>query len=127
MQRDRGRRRACLVLATGMAGLCGWAWTDTLVGARHTMVASAFGPGLYGNTQYCGAVLRPSTLGVAHKSWPCGTRVTITYKGRSVTVRVTDRGPFIRGRDLDLTAATARALCGCSPTAWGVRRVEVTR
>ena len=43
------------------------------------------------------------TLGVAHKSLPCGTKVTFRYHGRSVTVPVIDRGPYVGGREWDLT------------------------
>jgi hypothetical protein len=68
--------------------------------------ASWYGPGLYGNPTACGGVLGAGTLGVAHKWLPCGTRVTIRYQGRSVTVPVIDRGPFAGNREWDLTAAT---------------------
>jgi rare lipoprotein A len=72
--------------------------------------ASWYGPGLYGNRTACGRTIRPSTLGVAHKRLPCGTRVTFRYGSRTVTVPVIDRGPFVGGREWDLTAATKRAL-----------------
>lgn len=65
---------------------------------------------LYGNRTACGQILTPGTHGVAHKTLPCGTRVTIRYRGRAVTVPVIDRGPFTPGREWDLTGATARAL-----------------
>ena len=47
---------------------------------------------------------------MAHKTLPCGTKVTLRYRGRSVTVRVIDRGPYVAGRDYDLTAATKQRL-----------------
>jgi rare lipoprotein A len=47
---------------------------------------------------------------VAHKSLPFGTKLRLTYRGRSVIVPVQDRGPYIRGRTLDLSEAVARAL-----------------
>ena len=72
--------------------------------------ASWYGPGLWGNTTACGGVLSAGRLGVANKSLPCGTRVTFRYRGRSVTVPVIDRGPFVGGREWDLTAATKRRL-----------------
>ena len=55
-------------------------------------------------------MLGSGTLGVAHKSLPCGTRVTFRYRGRSVTVPVVDRGPFVGGREWDLTSATKQRL-----------------
>jgi rare lipoprotein A len=47
---------------------------------------------------------------VAHKTLPMGTRLHLTYGSRSVTVPVLDRGPYVRGRTLDLSEAVARAL-----------------
>jgi len=72
--------------------------------------ASWYGPGLYGNRLACGGRLGYDTLGVAHKTLPCGARVTLRHRGRSVRVRVIDRGPYVGGREFDLTAATARSL-----------------
>jgi len=76
---------------------------------RHAL-ASWYGPGLYGNRLGCGGRLGWSQLGVAHKSLPCGTRVTLRHRGRVVRVRVIDRGPYVGAREYDLTAATARRL-----------------
>ena len=65
---------------------------------------------LYGGALACGGTLGYETLGVAHKTLPCGTRVTLRYHGREITVPVVDRGPYVGGREWDLTGATARAL-----------------
>ncbi|QEC49093.1 hypothetical protein FSW04_16930 [Baekduia soli] len=72
--------------------------------------ASWYGPGLYGQHLACGGTLTSGTLGVAHKSLPCGTLVTLHYRGRTVRVPVIDRGPFVAGREFDLTAATKARL-----------------
>jgi hypothetical protein len=72
--------------------------------------ASWYGPGLYGNALACGGTLSAGKLGVANKSLRCGTRVTLRYRGRSVTVPVIDRGPFSGSREWDLTAATKARL-----------------
>jgi rare lipoprotein A (peptidoglycan hydrolase) len=72
--------------------------------------ATWYGPGLYGNHTACGQVLRPRTVGVAHRSLPCGTTVRFVYRGRQVVTRVIDRGPYSHGNDWDLTLAAARAL-----------------
>lgn len=72
--------------------------------------ASYYGPGFYGGALACGGRLSPSTVGVAHKTLPCGTKVTFNVGSRTVTTRVIDRGPFIAGRDWDLTAALKRKL-----------------
>jgi rare lipoprotein A len=73
-------------------------------------LASWYGPGLYGGHLACGGTLTPGTLGVANKSLPCGTKVTLHYKGRTVRVRVIDRGPYVGAREFDLTAATKAKL-----------------
>ena len=84
--------------------------------------ASWYGPGLYGNHLGCGGTLSPGTLGVAHKYLPCGTKVTFRYRGRSATVPVVDRGPFVAGREWDLTAATKQKLgFGSTGTVWSTR------
>lgn len=59
-----------------------------------------------------GQIAQPSGLTAAHRSLPFGTRVRVTNRrnGRSVVVRINDRGPFIRGRIIDVTPAAARAL-----------------
>lgn len=72
--------------------------------------ASYYGPGLYGNGVACGGTLTPSTRGVAHKYLPCGTKVTLQYGKRTVVARVIDRGPYIAGRDWDLTEQTRNDL-----------------
>jgi rare lipoprotein A len=72
--------------------------------------ASWYGPGLYGNPLGCGGTLYPGRLGVAHKTLPCGSKVTLRHRGRNVRVRVIDRGPYVAGREYDLTEATAQRL-----------------
>jgi rare lipoprotein A len=72
--------------------------------------ASYYGRGLYGNGVACGGTLMPGTMGVANKTLPCGTKVKLRYHGRSVTVPVIDRGPYVAGRDYDLTEAVKRKL-----------------
>ena len=59
-----------------------------------------------------GQRLNPQALTAAHKSLPFGTQVRVTNRnnGKSVVVRINDRGPFVRGRVIDLTPAGARAL-----------------
>lgn len=80
-----------------------------VVGLRPTH-ASYFGPGLYGNGMACGGTLYPDTRGVAHKTLPCGTRVALRYGRKTVVTRVVDRGPYVAGREFDLTEATRNDL-----------------
>ena len=86
------------------------------------VVASWYGPGFFENRLPCWPWLKanglpiqflPDTWGVAHKSLPCGTMVTLTHGARTVTVPVVDRGPYIAGRELDLSPRV-KAELGCS-------------
>ena len=77
------------------------------------VLASWYGPGFYGNKTACGQTYTPEILGVAHLPLPCGTRLTLTYGARSITVTVIDRGPYVGGRAIDLSNATRLAL-GCA-------------
>jgi rare lipoprotein A len=63
-----------------------------------------------GGSLACGGTLTSATLGVANRTLPCGTLVTLRYDGRTVRVPVVDRGPFVEGREFDLTEATKQAL-----------------
>jgi rare lipoprotein A len=73
--------------------------------------ATWYGPGLYGARTACGQVLRPDTIGVAHRNLPCGTTVKFAYEGRQIVTTVIDRGPFSGGNAWDLTNG-ARQLLG---------------
>ena len=73
-------------------------------------LASWYGPGLFGNKLGCGGRLQYGSIGVAHKTLPCGTKLTMRHRGRTLRVRVIDRGPYVGAREYDLTAATARRL-----------------
>jgi rare lipoprotein A (peptidoglycan hydrolase) len=73
-------------------------------------LASWYGPGFYGRQTGCGGTLGYGELGVAHKTLPCGAKVTLRHRGRRVRVPVIDRGPYAGAREYDLTAATARKL-----------------
>jgi peptidoglycan lytic transglycosylase len=70
--------------------------------------ATWYGPGFWGKSTACGVTLTPTTLGVAHRKLPCGTQVTFSYNGASVTATVIDRGPFHKGFAWDLTKKTAK-------------------
>ena len=85
--------------------------------------ATWYGPGFWGKRTACGSTLTPTTLGVAHRKLPCGTRVTFTYGGRSVAATVIDRGPFHKGYAWDLTKKVAKRL---GFLAVGAGRVQAT-
>jgi rare lipoprotein A len=89
--------------ATGLASRRTLGWLNVYRLAE----ASWYGGG---GSLACGGALTSSTLGVANKTLPCGTLVTLRYDGRTVRVRVVDRGPYVAGREFDLTEATKDAL-----------------
>lgn len=74
--------------------------------------ASWYGPGFENKYTASGDVFIPSLMTVAHKTLPFGTRLKVSHEGKSVVVTVNDRGPFIKGRTLDLSEGAARKL-GC--------------
>jgi rare lipoprotein A len=71
--------------------------------------ATWYGPGFYGNSTACGQTYNDTILGVAHRTLPCGTAVTLFFNGVVLTVPVIDRGPYSTA-DWDLSAETARRL-----------------
>jgi rare lipoprotein A (peptidoglycan hydrolase) len=72
--------------------------------------ATWYGPGLYGNKTACGETLQPGTIGVAHRTLPCGATVKLAYHGHELITQVIDRGPYTKGNDFDLTNGARRAL-----------------
>lgn len=76
------------------------------------MVASWYGPRFHGNLTANGETYDQWGLTAAHKTLPFGTRLAVTNPatGRSVEVRINDRGPFTPGRDIDLSRAAAEAI-----------------
>jgi rare lipoprotein A len=75
-------------------------------------MASWYGPGFHGRQTANGERFNQHSLTAAHRSLPFGTKVRVTNanNGRSVVVRINDRGPFVGGRSIDLSAAAARAI-----------------
>ncbi|GEP11836.1 septal ring lytic transglycosylase RlpA family protein [Methylobacterium gnaphalii] len=104
---------ACLVLANApaRAETASWYGAETCRGKRDCRTAN-------------GERFAPGGLTAAHRSLPFGTRLRVTNHatGRSVVVRINDRGPFIRGRSIDLSRGAARAI-GCA----GVCHVSLAR
>ena len=74
-------------------------------------VASWYGPGFHGRRTANGEIYDQYELTAAHRTLPLGTRAMVTNldNGRSVEVRINDRGPFVDGRVIDLSYGAARA------------------
>jgi hypothetical protein len=89
---------------------------------RYDDEVSFYGPGFYGKRTACGLAYTTSIMGVAHRTLPCGTLVTFRNpaNGRTITVPVIDRGPYVAGRDWDLSGAACLALAHCytGPIYW---------
>ena len=111
-------RRSATIVCVGLFSLL----PNTPAPAKASdAVASWYGPGFHGRRTASGERFNQHAMTAAHRTLPFGTRVKVTYKGRSVVVRINDRGPFIRGRSLDLSKGAARQI-GCA----GVCRVSMT-
>lgn len=82
---------------------------QTVVTVYRSEISTWYG-GPWGSRTACGTILRPGTIGVAHRTLPCGTPVEIFHRGRSMTVPVIDRGPYANNANWDLTQAVARKL-----------------
>jgi rare lipoprotein A (peptidoglycan hydrolase) len=93
--------------------------------SSRTEVASWYGPGFAGRRTSSGETYNPEALTAASKTLPLGSHVRVTNPdtGRSVVVRINDRGPFVRGRSLDLSHGAAQQI---GLTGKGVGRVRVT-
>jgi rare lipoprotein A len=74
--------------------------------------ASWYGPGFHGRRTANGEVFNTNALTAAHRTLPFGTRVRVVNEktGRSVIVRINDRGPFIKGRVIDLARSAAQQI-----------------
>ena len=76
---------------------------------------SWYGPGFYGSGTACGQTYSKTLMGVAHRTLPCGTLVTFRNpaNGRQVTVPVIDRGPYVAGRQWDMSKGLCAYLDHC--------------
>jgi rare lipoprotein A (peptidoglycan hydrolase) len=92
----------------------------------HVTLASWYGPGFIGQRTASGEVYHRDDLTAASRSLPLGTRVQVTNlsTGRAVVVRINDRGPYVRGRGIDLSQRAAERI-GLNHS--GVARVSVKR
>lgn len=74
---------------------------------------SWYGPRFYGNRTACGQAYTTTIMGVAHRTLPCGTLVEFRWNGKTATVPVIDRGPYVKGRTWDLSGALCVYLDHC--------------
>lgn len=114
--------RRVLIAFVAVAGCLTLFLFASAVVKAEQMVASWYGPGFEGATTASGEPFDPSDYTAAHKTYEFGTRLIVTYEGRSVVVRVNDRGPYVAGRDLDLSQGAAEYI---GLTSVGVATVNV--
>lgn len=88
-----------------------------------SVISSWYGPGFHGNLTASGRRFNQYDLTAAHKTLPFGTRLRMCFK-RCAVVTVNDRGPYIYGREFDLSKGAADAI---GLTASGVGAIKVTR
>src|SRR5215470_1447945 len=124
-----GRAVVAVVLAVGLHACALFRSTPTPPPVRNGQqegIASWYGPGFHGRRTANGEIYDQYELTAAHQSLPLGTRVMVTSlsNGRSVEVRINDRGPFVGGRIVDLSYAAASVLRMVGPGTAMVR-VEV--
>ena len=82
------------------------------MGMKMTGEASYYGPGCVGKKTASGEIFDQDDMTCAHKSLPFGTKLKVVRKdnGKSVVVRVNDRGPYVDGRILDLSMAAGKKI-----------------
>ncbi len=92
-------------------GQADWRESNASIGSAHTFsgMASYYGNEA-GSRTASGQRFNQNAMTAAHRTLPFGTRLKVTHAGRSVIVTINDRGPFIRGRVLDLSTGAARAV-----------------
>src|SRR5208337_1357352 len=77
--------------------------------ASSAAVASCYGAESWPHTA-SGERFNPAAMTAAHRTLPFGTYVRVVYQGRSVVVRINDRGPWLRGRDIDLSTGACERI-----------------
>lgn len=117
--------RACLMLFFALSlSACSSLNSKSTAGDRQSGIASYYHDSLHGNRTANGEVFNQQALTAAHRKLQFGTkvRVTNTANGKSVIVRINDRGPFVGGRIIDLSKAAFRRI---GDTGLGLLQVEV--
>lgn len=92
---------------------------------EYEATASWYGPGFHGKRAADGSIYNQYAYTIAHKTLPFGTIVIVEYNGKRVPAVVTDRGPYIKGRDFDLSLGMAEKLGMVAVGVAAVRIFEV--
>jgi rare lipoprotein A len=110
----------CLIAAAGLVSMLG---VSGVMAQSQSGIASVYSTES-GSRTATGARLDPGALTAAHRTLPFGSLVKVTNRsnGKSIVVTINDRGPFVRGRIIDLTPAAAHALGFCCVAQVSVER-----
>jgi len=105
------KRRYALVLMLVFLAACSTVRQETLPGSGYA-VASWYGPDFNGRPTSSGEIFNMYAMTCAHKEYPFGTKVKVTNVANNKTTEcvVNDRGPFVEGRDIDLSYAVAKEI-----------------
>lgn len=106
-----------LATAFAVVALTYTCWSQPITG-----VASWYGERYRGRPTASGTIYNPDKLTAAHRTLPFGTLVRCTYQNKSVVVKITDRGPFVKGRIIDLSKA---AFAKLAPTSRGLIKIKL--
>jgi rare lipoprotein A len=117
-------RGAILLLIVALSACAPYHARRKSVQYEATGVASWYGPGFAGRKTANGERYKPSGITAAHKTLPFGTHVRVTNleNDKSIVVRINDRGPFVKGRIIDLSNGAAKKI---GVVATGTARVKV--
>jgi hypothetical protein len=115
--RDKPVRRTISSLPRpAVSDLSGW----------YTALAGVRSRALAGHASGCGTLLSPKALGVDHPVLPCGAKIFLEYRGKTVLTTVVDRGPFTPGSEFEVTPALADllGLSGVQTIRWSFARAR---
>lgn len=114
-----------LLLAAALAGFAVSSFAFTPAAEAKSQCGKASWYALAGNKTANGEIMNPAAMTAAHRTLPFGTKVRVTNmnNGKSVVVRINDRGPFVGGRVIDVSKGAARKI---GMVRSGIARVKVT-
>ncbi len=111
---DHPARAASTLPRPAISEMSGW----------YTALAAPRTRPLAGRPSACGTLLKPASLGVDHPVLPCGAKIFLSFRGRTVLTTIVDRGPFAPGHDFEVTPALAELLRldGVQTIRWSLAR-----
>ena len=112
-----------LAITAGLAALAASLFSTSEKSAAKEVVASWYGEKYRGRPTASGRLFNPDEMTAAHRTLPFGTKVRCQLGPKFVVVTITDRGPFIKGRTLDLSKAAFEKLASCEA---GLLKIKMT-